>query len=126
MLFKTTEQHEALRAKIRAFAEAEVKPQAFLMDKENLFPDEAIKKLGEMGLMGIPYPKDIPDNMEIIYVESKRPDGPFGASGTGEIPLCGPHPAIINAIYNACGVRITHLPAYPEKVLAALKEKAAK
>ena len=58
MLFKTTEQHEALRAKIRAFAEAEVKPQAFLMDKENLFPDEAIKKLGEMGLMGIPYPKE--------------------------------------------------------------------
>ena len=87
---------------------------------------EDIKKHSTMLGAGIPYPKDIPDNMEIIYVESKRPDGPFGASGTGEIPLCGPHPAIINAIYNACGVRITHLPAYPEKVLAGLKEKAAK
>ena len=87
---------------------------------------EDIKKHSTMLGAGIPYPKDIPDNMEIIYVQSKRPDGPFGASGTGEIPLCGPHPAIINAIYNACGVRITHLPAYPEKVLAALKEKAAK
>ncbi|WP_295640577.1 molybdopterin-dependent aldehyde oxidoreductase [uncultured Mailhella sp.] len=87
---------------------------------------EDIKKHSTMLGAGIPYPKDIPDNMQIIYVESKRPDGPFGASGTGEIPLCGPHPAIINAIYNACGVRITHLPAYPEKVLAGLKEKAAK
>ncbi len=87
---------------------------------------EDIKKHSTMAGAGIPYPKDIPDNMKIIYVESKRPDGPFGASGTGEIPLCGPHPAIINAIYNACGVRITHLPAYPEKVLAGLKEKAAR
>ena len=58
MLFKTTDEHEALRKKVREFAEAEVKPQAFLMDKENMFPDEAIRKLGEMGLMGIPYPKE--------------------------------------------------------------------
>ena len=43
--------------------------------------------------------------------------------GTGEIPLCGPHPAIINAIYNACGARVTHLPAYPEKVLAVMPKK---
>ncbi len=46
MLFQTTEAHEALRAKIRAFAETEVKPHAFLMDKENQFPAEAVKKLG--------------------------------------------------------------------------------
>ena len=64
---------------------------------------------------GIPTIKDIPDDLELIYVETPRPDGPFGASGTGEIPLCGPHPAIINAIYNACGARVTHLPAYPER-----------
>jgi len=59
--------------------------------------------------------------LELIYVESPREHGPFGNSGVGEVPLCGPHPAIINAIYNACGVRIRHLPAYPEKVLAGLK-----
>lgn len=84
---------------------------------------EDIKKHSTMLGAGIPYPKDIPDNMEIIYVETPRPTGPFGASGVGEIPLCAPHPAIINAIYNACGVRITHLPAYPEKVLEGLKKK---
>ena len=84
---------------------------------------EDIKKHSTMAGAGIPTIKDIPDDLELIYVETPRPDGPFGASGTGEIPLCGPHPAIINAIYNACGARVTHLPAYPEKVLAAMPKK---
>jgi aldehyde oxidoreductase len=59
--------------------------------------------------------------MEIIYVETPRPEGAFGVGGVGELPLTAPHAAVINAIYNACGARITHLPAYPEKVLAAMK-----
>lgn len=58
MLFQTTAEHEQLRAKIRSFAEEEIKPIAFSLDQENQFPDEAVKKLGEMGLMGIPYPKE--------------------------------------------------------------------
>ena len=58
MLFQTTPEHEALRAKIRAFAEEEIKPIAFLLDQQNEFPEDAVRKLGEMGLMGIPYPKE--------------------------------------------------------------------
>jgi len=58
MLFTTTQQQEKLRAKVRAFAEEEIKPLAFLMDKENQFPDEAVATLGKMGLMGIPFPKE--------------------------------------------------------------------
>ncbi|WP_444644240.1 acyl-CoA dehydrogenase family protein [Caproiciproducens sp. R1] len=58
MSFKTTEDHEALRAKVREFAEAEVKPLAFLLDKENEFPADIVTKMGQMGLMGIPYPKE--------------------------------------------------------------------
>lgn len=57
MFFKTTEQHEAFRAKIREFAETEVKPQAFMLDQESKFPTEAIEKLGKMGVLGTPYPK---------------------------------------------------------------------
>lgn len=57
MLYKTTDNHEALRTKIREFAEAEVKPIAFMLDQNNEFPDEAVAKLGEMGIMGLPYPK---------------------------------------------------------------------
>lgn len=58
MLFKTTQQHEELRAKVRNFAEEKVKPLAFLLDKENEFPDEAVAEMGKMGLLGIPYPKE--------------------------------------------------------------------
>ena len=71
---------------------------------------------------GIPYPKDIPDDIELHYLETYRPNGPYGAAGCGEAPLDAPHPAILNAIYNATGARITRIPALPEVVLAALAE----
>ncbi|MCG4579835.1 acyl-CoA dehydrogenase [Clostridium cochlearium] len=58
MFFKTRVEHENLRSKIREFAEEEVKPIAFTLDKENEFPTEAIKKLAKMGMMGIPYAKE--------------------------------------------------------------------
>ncbi len=81
---------------------------------------EDIKKHSTMIGAGMPYIKDIPDNIKLMYVETPREQGPFGASGCGEIPLVAPHAAVINAIYNACGARITKLPAKPEKVLAAM------
>lgn len=58
MFFTTTEDHEVLRAKIREFAETEVKPLAFLLDKENKFPSDAVEKLGKLGILGIPYPQE--------------------------------------------------------------------
>jgi aldehyde oxidoreductase len=82
---------------------------------------EDLKKHTTLIGSGFPFAKDITDDMEVHYLETPRPDGPFGAAGVGEGPLTSPHVAIINAIDNACGVRIRHLPAYPEKVLAALK-----
>jgi aldehyde oxidoreductase len=81
---------------------------------------EDIEKHSTMLGAGVPFARDIPDDMEIIYVETPRPEGPFGAAGVGELPLTSPHVAIVNAINNATGVRITHLPARPEKVLAGL------
>jgi aldehyde oxidoreductase len=88
-----------------------------------LFEDyEDIKKHSTMMGAGFPYIKAIPDDMELMYVESPREHGPFGAAGVGELPLTSPHAAIINAIYNACNVRIKRLPATPDKVLAELKK----
>ena len=83
---------------------------------------EDIEKHATMIGAGFPYIKDIPDAMELNYFEVPRAEGPFGAAGVGELPLTAPHPAIINAIANACGARVTHLPARPEKVLAAMKK----
>ena len=59
-------------------------------------------------------------DMEVIINETKRLKGPLGATGIGEMTMVPTAPAVINAIYDACGVRITHLPATPEKVKAAL------
>ena len=83
---------------------------------------EDVQKHTNLISCGLPYPMDIPDNIQLIHMETPREFGPFGASGTGEAPLTAPHPAILNAIYNATGVRITRLPASHEKVLAGLKE----
>ncbi|MHB8072415.1 MAG: molybdopterin-dependent aldehyde oxidoreductase [Desulfosporosinus fructosivorans] len=79
-----------------------------------------LKKSNIIGL-GIPAIEDIPDELDVEYLETYRAPGPFGSVGCGELPLTSPHAAILNAIYNACGVRIHELPAYPEKVIAGLK-----
>ena len=83
---------------------------------------EDLKKHATIRGAGIPYIKDIPDDMEIIYVETPRAAGPFGASGVGEMPLTAPHAAVLNAVYNACGARVHEIPALPEKILAAMKK----
>ena len=59
-MFKTTEQHEEFRAKVRAWAEEVVKPIAVELDLDNKFPDEAVKEMGKkkLDIMGIPYAKE--------------------------------------------------------------------
>ena len=93
MLFQTTQAHEELRAKIRAFAETEVKPNAILMDQESRFPTEAIKKFADMGLMGIPYPKEYGGagldvmSYAIAVEELSRVDGGTGVILSAHVSL---------------------------------------
>ena len=93
MLFQTTQAHEQLRAKIRAFAEEEVKPIAFSLDQANEFPAEAVKKLGELGLMGIPYPKEYGGagldaiSYAIAVEELSRVDGGTGVILSAHVSL---------------------------------------
>ena len=42
------------------------------------------------------------------------------AKGIGELGICGAAAAVINAIYNACGVRVRDYPATPDKIVAGL------
>lgn len=67
----------------------------------------------------IPTFKDTPE-MTIILIEEPDPLGPFGAKGIGESALIPVAPAITNAIYQACGVRVYDLPAKPEKIMTGL------
>ncbi len=69
----------------------------------------------------VPTSLDLPD-IKSFLVETNEPSGPFGAKSVGEICLDIVAPAIANAIYNATGVRLRHLPFTPEKVWRALKE----
>ena len=71
---------------------------------------------------GIPTAMEIP-SITSVEVETHDPEGPFGAKESGEGTQLAPAPAIINAIYDAIGVRFKSLPVTPEKVLKALQTK---
>lgn len=70
---------------------------------------------------GIPTTMEIP-SIESIEVETNDPEGPFGAKESGEGTQLSPAPAIVNAIYDAIGVRFTSLPVTPDRVLEALEK----
>jgi aldehyde oxidoreductase len=63
----------------------------------------------------VPRAKDTPE-MEVVTLNIPRKKGPFGASGTAEYADVPTAPAIANAIFNACGVRVRDLPITPEKI----------
>jgi CO/xanthine dehydrogenase Mo-binding subunit/aerobic-type carbon monoxide dehydrogenase small subunit (CoxS/CutS family) len=67
----------------------------------------------------IPTIGDVPP-IETILVEHADPIGPYGAKGVGEPALVATAPAILNAICDATGARLTRVPATPDRVRAAL------
>lgn len=70
----------------------------------------------------IPTAMDIPE-IEKIIIEDPESTAPYGAKGIGEPVMVPVAPAILNAIYDAIGVRIKTLPASPDVILAALSAK---
>jgi len=66
------------------------------------------------------------DMADVSFLEAGSPDpsGPFGAKEIGEGLIISTVPAIVNAIWDAAGVRITELPVEPEKVLEELKKRS--
>jgi xanthine dehydrogenase molybdenum-binding subunit len=68
----------------------------------------------------LPTATELPE-MDITFIETHDPAGPYGAKGIAEAPLIPVAPAIANALFNATGVRFTELPLTPERVLMKLK-----
>jgi CO/xanthine dehydrogenase Mo-binding subunit len=79
------------------------------------FTEEFVMKDGfivtdRLSKCGIPTFQSIPDQIDYVLVEKPEPHGPFGAKGISEAALVQTAPAITNAIYDACGIRIRSLP----------------
>jgi aldehyde oxidoreductase len=84
------------------------------------------KKHATLAGAGFPYIEMIPDDVDFTaeYTEIPRKLGPMaGVGGCSEAFQSSGHVAILNAIYDAAGVRITTLPATPEKVKGAIEDK---
>lgn len=69
----------------------------------------------------IPSRKDI-GSIRVFFEPSYEPTGPYGAKSIGEVVTNTPAPAIVDAVYNAVGVRVTDLPITPEKLFSRMQE----
>ena len=58
MDFELSNEHRLIQNTVRDFAQQEVAPAAEELDREKRFPYEIVAKLGELGLMGIPFPEE--------------------------------------------------------------------
>lgn len=58
-----------------------------------------------------------------LIIEDPDPNGPYGAKGMAEVSILPTAAAVVNAIFDAVGVRIYDLPAKPKKILAALQSR---
>src|ERR671935_2772696 len=58
MDFDLSDDHELIRRTVRDFAEGEVRPVAEELDRTKAFPYEIVRKMGDLGLMGIPFPEE--------------------------------------------------------------------
>ncbi len=79
---------------------------------EDIGLDNGIMRNRKFSSYIIPTAKDMPTLKKVI-IEDPEDTGPFGAKGIGESVTIPAAPAILNAIYNACGIRFTKIPVTP-------------
>lgn len=72
----------------------------------------------------IPTVGDMPE-IEVLLIEDAEPLGPYGAKGVGEPGLVPTAPAILGAVRDAVGVRITQVPLLPHRLRGAIRQREA-
>lgn len=122
--------HDCGRALNPMLVAGQMEGSAYMGAAEALLEEHAINRFGlhqgpSLLDYRIPTAIDTPEFAALI-VESIDPEGPYGAKEAGEGPLHPVLPAISNAVFDAVGIRLKHLPFTPAKVLAALRENAAR
>ena len=93
------------------------------LNEEYIYGDDG--RLQNAGFLDyrVPVASDLP-MIDTIIVEVPSDNHPFGVRGVGETGIAPPLPAIANAIADATGKRLRHLPISPPKVLKAIKESS--
>ncbi len=97
MDFTLTENTELLRREVRKFAEKEIRPHVMTWDENKIFPREVMKKLGEMGMMGIIFPESYGGagmgyiEYAVVVEELSRVCGSVGISIAAHNSLCSNH-----------------------------------
>ena len=77
--------------------------EEFIVEEGQIFTDY-------LSRYRMPSIKHVPEVIKVIIVEDPTTEGPYGGKGVGEISTMPVPPAIVNAVYNACGVRFKTIP----------------
>src|ERR1700744_6375980 len=95
--FALTSEQEQLRKEIRDFAEREIAPNVSRWDENSEFPNEVVRKLGEMGLMGVIFPPELGGaglgyvDYALAVEELSAVDGSIGIIVASHNSLCSNH-----------------------------------
>ena len=96
-MFGLTEEQESLRREVRAFAQKEVAPHVSEWDEASTFPAAVVKKMGQMGLMGVIFPEELGGagygyvEYVLAIEELSRVDGSVGIIVASHNSLCTNH-----------------------------------
>ncbi len=93
----------------------------FALTEEMLFSKDGQPLNADFAKYKIPNAVQMPV-MDVIFVQTDEPTGPFGAKSVSEISIDGVAPALASALHDATGVWMRELPYTRERVLKALKE----
>jgi len=91
----------------------------FALTEEMLFSPEGQPLNPSLAKYKVPRAPEMP-MMDVIFVQTDEPSGPFGAKSVAEISIDGVAPAVASAIHNATGVWMREVPYTRERVLKAL------
>ncbi len=92
----------------------------FTLTEEMLFDEEGHQLNPNLGSYQIPRAQEMPA-MDVIFVQTDEPSGPFGAKSVAEISIDGVAPAVASAFHDATGVWLHELPYTPQRVMKGLR-----
>ena len=94
----------------------------FVHNEETVYDEKGMMENARLSAYHPYKPNEMPP-MDVIFVQTDDPSGPFGAKSIAEISIDGVAPAVVNAVHNAVGIWMRDLPITPEKVWRKLQSR---